>query len=168
MSSEIMLSCSKDQVSSLSRKSLVTTPTKSSPSKQLDIKNWPNILSHVKPDLRSSSTAALQHCSSDASRNPTTAPPRSNNATLNLPPASLRVLNSAPATQSTTQTKTHLNPKTQPQKWSTPSSSTSTPRMMPRASPSSSPSCKRRARSTPTTRRLLVGEWNSYPGCEVK
>ena len=109
-----------------------------------------------------------QHCSSDASRNPTTAPPRSNNATLNLPPASLRVLNSAPATQSTTQTKTHLNPKTQPQKWSTPSSSTSTPRMMPRASPSSSPSCKRRARSTLTTRRLLVGEWNSYPGCEVK
>lgn len=164
ISSQSWLSCSENRISEpFSNVSRVTCNPQIGYHENISTwttENQPQCSFHVKPPI-------LDQNSSDASRNPTAAaPPRSNNATLNLPTASLRASNFCTSkhnhnhnhNHNTNQKPTSIPQNTNPQKWSTPSSSTSTPRMMPRASPSSSPSCKRRARSTLTTRRLLVGE----------
>jgi hypothetical protein len=138
-------------------------PSNPSPLKQLAI-NPTNRLRLFVP----CSNPILDQAAVTQVRNPTAAPPRSNNAPSNSFTSRLTSL-FEPQQQhlSNKHSPPQLQTQHKPQKWSTPSSSTSTPKTMPRASPSSSPSCKRRARSTPTTRRLLVGELD-VPFCSVK
>ena len=91
ISSQSWLSCSENRISEpFSNVSRVTCNPQIGYHENISTwttENQPQCSFHVKPPI-------LDQNSSDASRNPTAAaPPRSNNATLNLPTASLRASN---------------------------------------------------------------------------